>query len=73
MKEKEISLTISKDALHYIGKIGFDHLFGARPLKRTIQQELENPLAQSLLSGEITQGNLIQIELNQNKLTFNIK
>jgi len=73
LKEKEISLTISKDALHYIGKIGFDHLFGARPLKRTIQQELENPLAQSLLSGEITQGNLIQIELNQNKLTFNIK
>lgn len=73
LKEKDISLTISKEALHYIGQVGFDYLFGARPLKRTIQQELENPLAQSLLSGEVTQGNSIHIELNQNQLIFNIK
>ena len=63
LKDKEITLTISDDALHYIGKIGFDHLFGARPLKRVIQHEIENPLAQSLLAGDITQESVIRIEL----------
>mgnify|MGYP005993712597 CR=1 FL=1 len=70
LKDKDITLTISEEALHYIGKVGFDHLFGARPLKRVIQQEIENPLAQSLLSGEITPDSAIRIDLEKDKLTF---
>jgi len=70
LKEKEIILAISKEALHYIANIGFDHLFGARPLKRIIQQEIENPLAQSLLAGKINQGSEIEIEVVNNKLIF---
>jgi len=72
LKEKDITLTICDDALHYIGKIGFDHLFGARPLKRVIQQEIENPLAQSLLAGSIIQENCVEITLVEDKLTFTI-
>ncbi|WP_426360016.1 ATP-dependent chaperone ClpB [Pseudocolwellia sp. HL-MZ19] len=72
LKDKDITLTISEEALHYIGTIGFDHFFGARPLKRVIQQEIENPLAQSLLAGDITQESVIRIELLDEKLTFTI-
>lgn len=70
LKDKDITLTISEEALHYIGKVGFDHLFGARPLKRAIQQEIENPLAQALLSGEVTPDSSIHIALEQDKLVF---
>jgi len=73
LKDKDISLTVSPEALNYIGKIGFDHLFGARPLKRAIQQEIENPLAQALLSGEIIADSSINIELSDEKLVFNIR
>lgn len=72
LKDKEITLTISDEALHYIGEVGFDHLFGARPLKRAIQQEIENPLAQSLLSGNIGPNSKVEIVLADNKLVFNL-
>jgi len=72
LKEKDINLEISKEALTYIGKIGFDHLFGARPLKRIIQQKIENPLAQWLLSGKAMPNSTIQIGIKAEQLTFQI-
>ncbi|WP_286266503.1 ATP-dependent chaperone ClpB [Thalassotalea atypica] len=68
--EKEISLTISQEALDKISKAGFDPLFGARPLKRAIQNEIENPLAQRLLAGEFDKGDQINIELKDDNLQF---
>jgi len=72
LKEKDINLEISKEALTYIGKIGFDHLFGARPLKRIIQKKIENPLAQWLLSGKAMPNSTIQIGIKAEQLTFQI-
>jgi len=72
LKDREINLTISEVALAYIGKIGFDSLFGARPLKRVIQQSIENPLAHSLLAGDVKKGSSIEIDLDNNELIFNI-
>jgi ATP-dependent Clp protease ATP-binding subunit ClpB len=72
LKDREIQLTISKEALSFIGKIGFDSLFGARPLKRAIQQSVENPLAQALLAGEVKQGSVVNIELENGELSFKI-
>jgi len=70
LKEREIELTISDAALDKIGKAGFDPVFGARPLKRTIQQELENPLAQDILAGKFNASDSINIDIKEDMLTF---
>ncbi len=46
LKQQDINLEVTADALSYLAEAGFDPVYGARPLKRTIQQKLENPLAQ---------------------------
>ena len=70
LQERDIQLTISDAALDKIGAAGFDPVYGARPLKRTIQQELENPLAQDILTGKFAAGNTINIDLKDDILSF---
>ncbi len=53
-----------------IGKAGFDPVYGARPLKRAIQQEIENPLAQKILAGEYSDGDTINVDFDGESLTF---
>ena len=68
--EKEYDLQVSEAALEYIARAGFDPVYGARPLKRTIQQEVENPLAQRLLQGKLLPGQPIKVDLQGDELTF---
>ncbi|MFQ6370915.1 ATP-dependent chaperone ClpB [Shewanella sp. YIC-542] len=68
--EKEYDLQVSDSALEYIAKAGFDPVYGARPLKRTIQQEVENPLAQQLLQGKLLPGKAVRVDVDGDKLTF---
>jgi ATP-dependent Clp protease ATP-binding subunit ClpB len=70
LEARDIKLTISDEALSYIASAGFDPLFGARPLKRSIQQGIENPLAHKILSGEFSAGTTLSIELNDGELDF---
>jgi len=70
LADKSIGLNISKVALEQVSKVGFDPLFGARPLKRAIQHEIENPLAQQLLAGNFNEGDVIQIECENGALAF---
>ncbi|MBQ4833052.1 ATP-dependent chaperone ClpB [Pseudoalteromonas sp. MMG010] len=63
-------LEITDAALERIAASGFDPVYGARPLKRAIQQTIENPLAQKLLAGEYVSGCLILIDANEQGLTF---
>jgi ATP-dependent Clp protease ATP-binding subunit ClpB len=53
-----------------IAQAGFDPIFGARPLKRAIQQGIENPLAQKLLAGEFDKGQCIKVEVVDGELAF---
>ena len=64
LQEKEIVMTISDAAMDLLGELGFDPVYGARPLKREIQQAIENPLARSLLSGEFEAGDQIVIDID---------
>jgi len=64
LQEKELSLEISERALDELGKTGFDPVYGARPLKREIQQVIENPIAMAILSGKFGAGDRIKIDLN---------
>ena len=62
LADRDIQLEVSDEALDKLGKAGFDPVYGARPLKRAIQQQLENPLAQKLLAGEFAAGDTIRVE-----------
>jgi ATP-dependent Clp protease ATP-binding subunit ClpB len=65
LAERQLGLVVSDAALEKIAAVGFDPLFGARPLKRAIQQYVENTLAQSLLRGEILPGSVVHIDVEQ--------
>ena len=70
MTEKEIELNFDESALRYLGKKGFDPLYGARPLKRVIQKEILNVLAKMMIGGEITGGS--KVSVNADDLHINI-
>jgi ATP-dependent Clp protease ATP-binding subunit ClpB len=70
LAEREIGLRLTDAARDRLGEAGFDPVYGARPLKRAIQQQLENPLAQAILSGEFGPGDLIEVDLAGDGLTF---
>jgi len=64
LQEREIGFTISDAALDLLAKLGFDPVYGARPLKREIQQAIENPLAMSILAGEFEAGDQIMVDID---------
>ena len=70
LAEQELGLTVSPEALALIAQAGFDPIFGARPLKRAIQQGVENPLAQKLLAGDFTKGTTIALTEENGELVF---
>ncbi|MBV1961286.1 MAG: AAA family ATPase, partial [Immundisolibacteraceae bacterium] len=70
LAEREITLQISEQALDWLGEAGFDPVYGARPLKRAIQQHLENGLAEQILSGRFGAGDEVQVDLEGDQLVF---
>ena len=73
LQERELALEISEPFMDRLVSVGFDPVYGARPLKRAIQQELENPLAQGILSGEFEPGQTIAVELVDDRAAFSAK
>ena len=65
LKEKELIFEISDKALDELSVTGFDPGYGARPLRREIQQMIENPIARALLAGEFVTGDCIQVDLDE--------
>jgi len=68
--DRRLGLEITTAALDWIGEAGFDPVYGARPLKRVIQNSIENPLAQDILSGKFVSDDVIVIGLKDNELVF---
>jgi ATP-dependent Clp protease ATP-binding subunit ClpB len=64
LKNNEIILTLTDDAKDWLAKIGYDITFGARPLKRSIQTHIINPLSEKILAGEILSGDKVEITVN---------
>ena len=73
LAENDIGLELSDEALDRLGEAGFDPVYGARPLKRAIRQQLENPLAQEILSGGFGSGESIEVAVVEGRLVFNKK
>jgi ATP-dependent Clp protease ATP-binding subunit ClpB len=70
LKLQDINLNVTPEALEHLAEAGFDPVYGARPLKRTIQQKLENPLAQDLLTGKFKSGETIKVTYKNDMLEF---
>ncbi|OHU86748.1 MULTISPECIES: ATP-dependent chaperone ClpB [Pseudoalteromonas] len=70
LNDKGYQFTLTPAALEKIAASGFDPVFGARPLKRAVQQYIENPLAQRLLSGEFTSGDNITVDVQDDDIIF---
>jgi len=70
LAERDYALELSNAALEHLAAAGFDPVFGARPLKRAIQQELENPLAQQILAGKLIPKQVIHVDYQDNKLVI---
>jgi ATP-dependent Clp protease ATP-binding subunit ClpB len=71
LADQKISLILTPEAHSYIAEAGYDPVFGARPLKRAIQREIENPIATKILEGTFSSGHAIEISLEDGKLAFN--
>ncbi|MFQ5642741.1 MAG: ATP-dependent chaperone ClpB [Thiogranum sp.] len=70
LAERELGLKLTDAVLDKLGEAGFDPVYGARPLKRAIQQQLENPLAQEILAGCFHPGQVVEISLEGDRLQF---
>ena len=70
LAERGIAIEVSDKALDLLANVGFDPVYGARPLKRAIQQQLENPLASKILAGEFGQGDTVKVDAEDGKLAF---
>ncbi|HEX7803098.1 MAG TPA: ATP-dependent chaperone ClpB [Pseudoxanthomonas sp.] len=68
--ERGLRIELEDGALQLLGNVGFDPVYGARPLKRAIQQQLENPLAQKILAGEFANGDTIRVGASGGGLVF---
>ena len=68
--ERRITLTITPAALRYLGERGYDPLYGARPLKRLIQQVLETPIARHLIKGELRDGDTATVDLHDQQIVI---
>ncbi|HAI20804.1 MAG TPA: type VI secretion system ATPase TssH, partial [Clostridiales bacterium UBA8153] len=70
LAERRLGLEVSPGAKAHLAELGFDPVYGARPLKRTIQRELQDPLAMRLLRGEFGEGDHIEVDALDGKLAF---
>ncbi|MBL4607474.1 MAG: AAA family ATPase, partial [Pseudomonadales bacterium] len=70
LAEHELSFSISDEALGKLVEVGYDPVFGARPLKRAIQQWIENPLAEALIKGQFPPGEKVNVRLKEGRFEF---
>jgi ATP-dependent Clp protease ATP-binding subunit ClpB len=70
LAERDMQLEVTEAALDRLAEAGFDPVYGARPLKRAIQQSIENPLAQEILSGHYLPGDTVIVDVEQGEMVF---
>jgi ATP-dependent Clp protease ATP-binding subunit ClpB len=72
LQERGTEIELTDDARTLLGNLGYDPTYGARPLKRVIQRELIDKLALKLLEGEISDGDIVRVDVADGELTFNL-
>jgi ATP-dependent Clp protease ATP-binding subunit ClpB len=70
LAERGLSLELTDEAMEHLAEAGWDPTYGARPLKRAIQRQVENPLALRLLEGQFDEGDTVRVDVVDGELTF---
>ncbi|RJX70548.1 ATP-dependent chaperone ClpB [Tsuneonella suprasediminis] len=70
LKDRKITLDLTEGARNWLGRVGYDPVYGARPLKRAVQRYLQDPLAEKLLAGEIADGSTVKVDEGEEGLVF---
>jgi ATP-dependent Clp protease ATP-binding subunit ClpB len=70
LAERELTLTLTSTAMDKLVEVGFEPIYGARPLKRAIQQWIENPLAQKILAGAYSPGDEVAVDVEAGEFVF---
>jgi ATP-dependent Clp protease ATP-binding subunit ClpB len=73
LKDRKITLDLTDAARRWLGRVGYDPVYGARPLKRAVQRYLQDPLAEKLLGGEIPDGSTVRIEEGEGQLAISVE
>ena len=73
LKDRKITLDLSEAAKRWLGRVGYDPVYGARPLKRAVLRFVQDPLADMLLAGDIPDGKVVHIDEGEGKLTFQVE
>ena len=68
LKQNDITIVVSEDAKAFLAKKGFDQVYGARPLRRSVQSMVEDRLAEEILEGKVKTGDRVMVELKDNDL-----
>jgi ATP-dependent Clp protease ATP-binding subunit ClpB len=71
LSDRKIVLEVDDNAKTWLANTGYDPVYGARPLKRVIQRQLQNPLANMLLSGTLKDGDTVRVTVQDGQLTVN--
>ncbi len=70
VQDREIEIELTKGAKEFVAEHGFDPMYGARPLRRTIQKFIEDPIAEEILKGKFRDGSQILVKKKGNELDF---
>ena len=70
LEERKLGLALSEEALDWLAQAGYDPVYGARPLKRAIQRELETPIAKAILAGQFLAGSAVAVSVQEGRLHF---
>jgi len=70
LRDRDMDITFKPEAISTIAEVGFDPVYGARPLRRAIQTQIENPLAQAMLAGEFGTGDTIIVDIDSKGFVF---
>jgi ATP-dependent Clp protease ATP-binding subunit ClpB len=72
LADRKIALELSDGARAWLGRVGYDPVYGARPLKRAVQKYLQDPLADAILRGEVPDGATVRVEEGEGALQLNV-
>ena len=72
LKERKVALELSNAARAWLGRVGYDPVYGARPLKRAVQKYLQDPLAEMILSGQVPDGSTVNVDEGERGLKLEV-
>ena len=70
LEQRKLDLSLSEEAADWLANVGYDPVFGARPLKRAIQRELETPIAKAILAGRVVEGETVRVDVQDERLSI---